>query len=619
MGLEHIPDEIKGLKRFVLWRLRHAGKAQRLTKVPYSAKGIKASTNNPIIAEVPGYVEVSPSGTGIHILTRGALPADRDKIKFKSAEFYDETSPRYLTLTGNIYNERGELNAEDSSPAAAFMYRKVRDSDKGHPLLEKIRASKQGAKFAALYDGKYQGLGYPSNSEAVAALLAILAFWTKKDAALMDELFRGSKLFIQEKWERRQNGRTLGEIEIDNACGFCKEVYEGAIDFPDLKRDGMPKGTIENLRVLFEHYKIRISYDEIRKTEKYEFEGVENISVDNYGNACYGHILDLLIKHDVPAGNLAQFLFTIIDENRFNPVKDWIYSKKWDGRDRLLALSETLVAKPDYDENLKETLLRKWLLSAAMAACTNEPFMTRGVLVLAGKQNIGKTRWILSLAPREWIKGGHLLDPENKDSVQETISHWICELGELDSTMRRDIGRLKAFLTLEGDQFRIPYARKTSKFPRRTVFAASVNEPQFLVDNTGNSRFWSIPVIGVHHDHPINMQQVYAQLLVEGGQWWLTAEEDDRLSLVNSNLVQRDEVYDLLTSRIDWTKFKEELKAEYVDWLTPTDVLMTRCGFDRPPSRQQQQRCAAALRELTGFDAPVQKHGRGKCYPIPKY
>jgi putative DNA primase/helicase len=44
------------------------------------------------------------------------------------------------------------------------------------------------------------------------------------------------------------------------------------------------------------------------------------------------------------------------------------------------------------------------------------------------------------------------------------------------------------------DKLRLPYARTDSEFQRRTVFAASVNPEEFLQDETGNLRWWVLPV-----------------------------------------------------------------------------------------------------------------------------
>ena len=121
------------------------------------------------------------------------------------------------------------------------------------------------------------------------------------------------------------------------------------------------------------------------------------------------------------------------------------------------------------------------------------------------------------------------LDGPDNQLVQSAISHWIVELGGLDGSFRRgDIARLKSFITQETDWIRAPYAATESEFPRRTVFCATVNDAKYLVDPTGNSRFYTIPLVGVDFNHGIDMQQVFAQcavLLEQGESWFLSPDE----------------------------------------------------------------------------------------------
>jgi len=64
------------------------------------------------------------------------------------------------------------------------------------------------------------------------------------------------------------------------------------------------------------------------------------------------------------------------------------------------------------------------------------------MLVMQGPENSGKTQWLLHLVPPShrgtWAADGLLLDPSNKDSVQQVTGHWLVELGELDATFRRE-------------------------------------------------------------------------------------------------------------------------------------------------------------------------------------
>ena len=68
------------------------------------------------------------------------------------------------------------------------------------------------------------------------------------------------------------------------------------------------------------------------------------------------------------------------------------------------------------------------------------------------------------------------------------------------------------------------------------MFAATVNDDRFLVDATGNSRWWTIAVRLIRYDHDIDLQQLYAQLAAElegGEQWWLTPKEERQLAEYN--------------------------------------------------------------------------------------
>ena len=195
----------------------------------------------------------------------------------------------------------------------------------------------------------------------------------------------------------------------------------------------------------------------------------------------------------------------------------------------------------DFDQSLKQRILYRWLMSAVAAAFKPIGFAARGVLTLQGPQGLGKTRWIAALVPdpllrEEVVRLGHHLDARNKDDVISALSHWIVEIGELDSSFRKDVAALKGFLTNDRDKLRRPYGRVDSEYPRKTVFAATVNDPQFLVDSTGNTRFWTLPVTKIDYEHGVDMQQLFAQLLVDfrnGEQWWLRPGEQSTLDCHN--------------------------------------------------------------------------------------
>lgn len=219
--------------------------------------------------------------------------------------------------------------------------------------------------------------------------------------------------------------------------------------------------------------------------------------------------------------------------NGYHPILDWVRSVKWDGVDRLTALADTLVVS---DENRAwvRTAVRRWCIQgvAAWSNWERQPAVAVPfVLTLVGGQGIGKTSWFRSLLPNGQVQTEaalHLDSMRADDQKRKVLSSAIVELGELETTLgRSEIGALKAFLSNTTDRYRMPYDRDVTIRTRCTIFGASVNEFEFLLD-TSNRRFWPCHVTGVNWRHGIDTQQLWAQaahLLASGETWNLDEDE----------------------------------------------------------------------------------------------
>ncbi len=373
--------------------------------------------------------------------------------------------------------------------------------------------------------------------------------------------------------------------------------------------------TIENLAFMIVFYGITVRYNVISKRVEIIIPGLKG-SPDNIDNASNAIIMSLATLNHIGSGNIQYYLVAIANENSYNPIREWITSKPWDGTDRIVALTETLEIAEDYSIHLRDALVRRWLLSAG-AAVLQPGFHSRGVLTLQGPQSIGKTAWVCALLPPgllrdSYIKLDHHLDPGNKDSLLVAVSHWLVEIGELDSSFKKDIARLKGFITATSDKVRVPYARRASEYPRRTVFVATVNTDQFLVDETGNTRWWTVAVKSINYQHTIDMQQLWAQVahLLEHDkeQWWLDEHEEPLLNSYNRQFMRSSVVADLLDSNLDWDEHKNSYKPK-----SATDVLKM-IGIDRP-TNQQARDCGAELRTRLG--PPKKSQGKTRWHVPP--
>jgi hypothetical protein len=198
-----------------------------------------------IIRQLDSYTEISPSGTGIHILAKGTLPP-RGRRK-GPVEIYSDG--RYFTVTGchldgtpTTVEERqaalAELHAQvfgttESSRGTAPIAEPSPNSLSDESIIGRARNAKNGDKFDRLWSGDSNG--YDSPSEADLALCMMLAFWTGRDADHIDKLFRQSGLF-RPKWDERHSadGRTYGELTVEKkAINGTGEVWNQPIAPPN--------------------------------------------------------------------------------------------------------------------------------------------------------------------------------------------------------------------------------------------------------------------------------------------------------------------------------------------------------------------------------------------------
>ena len=221
--------------------------------------------------------------------------------------------------------------------------------------------------------------------------------------------------------------------------------------------------------------------------------------------------------------NIIDYLAVIARDNAYNPVLDLITAEPWNGVDSFLAIYKAL--KIPKDDELSRTLIKKWFMQGAALLQNGsvDPFGADGCLVLIGGQGIGKTTFFRKASMSgvhlqgKYFRDGQTISDKDKDTKRRCITTWICELGEIGSTFKSDVDSLKAFITSEYDEYRLPYGRTDKKAPRRTNLCGTANDTDedagYLVDITGNRRFWTVHVknIDLEAINAIDFLQVWRQ------------------------------------------------------------------------------------------------------------
>jgi putative DNA primase/helicase len=406
-------------------------------------------------------------------------------------------------------------------------------------------------------------------------------------------------------------------ISGDAGLGQWMSGGSFGVSFPDVNKEGKPYARYSNFKALLKAYGISIRFNEMKRCLESQMPGGLWADSDRKLALTRAAAVDYCVKHGLAFGQLDNWLNLESEDSKYHPVKAWIQSTPWDGVGRLEQLADT-VQVPDDQYHLWRLYLRKWLIQG-IAALYNADFSGKGVLTFTGAQNVGKTSWLRRLAPDipgAFAEGVHL-DPSNKDSVMYAVSSWLVELGELDATFKKaDVSRLKAFISNTSDKIRPPYGKDVEDWRRQTIFAATVNDPQFLVDQTGNSRWWIVESKYINWRHDIDVQQVWAQafqLYLDSESWHLTPDESDTQAEHNSQY----EVVDPIEEKIRESFKFDTMRASWLNPMTTTQVLEF-CGY-RQPSRSDTTKAGNILVRLTGkAERKAVKGHRGSYYPMPE-
>ena len=199
-------------------------------------------------------------------------------------------------------------------------------------------------------------------------------------------------------------------------------------------------------------------------------------------------------KQNITKHQVIDLILLEADIHTYNPVKQYLQSAVWDGKDRFPTLFNVL----GVTDELQKSFIRKWFYQTAGIPFNNmeNPFQAEGVLILQGAEGIGKTRFFQQVAVNPlWFSSlDKELTTKNKDILIQMLSVWIAEIGEVDRTFKANKSDVKSFITSRDDTIRKPYRMEQVKKARTTSFCGTTNKTTFLNGDTGSRRWWVIPV-----------------------------------------------------------------------------------------------------------------------------
>ena len=186
---------------------------------------------------------------------------------------------------------------------------------------------------------------------------------------------------------------------------------------------------------------------------------------------------------------ISDALAAVLTRHSYHPIKDYLNGLEWDGVQRLDKLVIDYLGAEDTP--LNQVMTRKHF-TAAVTRIFRPGCKYDYCLVLAGPEGAGKST-LLNIMGGEWFNDS-IVTTEGKEGMDQLRRAWVIEMGELASVKRNDVEQVKAYLSKQVDIYRAAYDRRTQEHPRQCVFCGTTNEEYFLKGNTGNRRFWVIPI-----------------------------------------------------------------------------------------------------------------------------
>jgi predicted P-loop ATPase len=188
----------------------------------------------------------------------------------------------------------------------------------------------------------------------------------------------------------------------------------------------------------------------------------------------------------------------VLASKTYHPIQNIINSIKWDGKDRI---SELLIKWLKCEDSPYAREVSRLIFAGGIHRLYHAGCKFDDVPVLIGtQQGEGKStfvRW-LAIDDRYFTE---ISEFEGQKGIEAIEGSWICEIAELLAvTKTKEQEAVKAYITKQNDRYRRPFDRRTTDHPRQCIFIGTTNKQQFLIDKTGNRRFYPLRVKSSGYD-----------------------------------------------------------------------------------------------------------------------
>lgn len=315
-------------------------------------------------------------------------------------------------------------------------------------------------------------------------------------------------------------GTGIGKVALrDGARAFGERARaRSKVDEPEwtskLSRfgSGVPRPTRENVELCLRNdagLVDLVSYDEFGQrlvfrrsppwTERYKAAMLTSTGApwsDEDDLRLGGHLAEKHDLLDLDPRKLRAAVTLVGRDQPVHPVRDFLNHLRWDGTKRVESWLTTFlgVQASAYTSNVG-----RWWLISAVARVLTPGCKADYTLILEGPQGLRKSS-ALRVLGGQWFSDGDLGDLKSKEAAMQLGGTWIREWPEGAIFSRASTRAVKAFSTIQEDDFVPKFSNLRTRVPRQCVFSLTTNDMEYLADSTGNRRWWPVRCTSIDLD-----------------------------------------------------------------------------------------------------------------------
>jgi len=483
--------------------------------------GVVAPWAAEVVAQLDSYTEISPSGTGLRVMVRGAVPSDWTNHEV-GIEVYGGNEARFLTVTGAHF----EGSPLDVRPVGEGVLKAL----EGRYAKEKRKADVITLSMPDLLDEvllpsidtlnvphqvrDFLATGANDGDRSRALFIAAVALY---GAGLADdEVFsilaaNPHALEIALDHRRQDHDRALTYIWREHCCKGKARAAERPLttlaDFDEVPaeegaRQALPvfertdKGEIlatkENVTLALRRPDVcgwELRHDSFRDEVMLAPPGTDEwrpFKDTDYMQLCIGLERGATGFKDIPKERIRDAVAYVAEAHSFDSARCWLETQEWDGVPRVASFLPRFFGTTD-TPYMRAVGVYLW---TALAGRIMVPGIKADMVPVAvGAQGSGKSSAVAAIVPSADFFLELDLGGKDDELARLMRGKLVIELGELNGLRAREAEHVKAFITRLYEEWVPKYREMQVRYARRCVFFGTTNKDEFLADDTGHRRW----------------------------------------------------------------------------------------------------------------------------------